>query len=532
MTVRHIPGHVTALVSRLRRDREANVAVMFAIAAIPVLGMVGAATDYSLATRMKAKLSSGADSAAVASISQFSAGWTQAMSMTTNGPVPNGESEANDIFNGNAATTTGYLNLSVSSTVTKTGGTLNSSVQWSAQVPVVFMKVLGWQFMTITGTSIASSTLPKYLDFYLTLDVSGSMGLPSTANEAVRMQSINPDNYKQYPTGCTLACHFAPQNSACTDSGTQQYSTNNYCMGYAYSRVSQSALSALINMRSTASVPKPVPGLPNAMVPGLPASLNTDPNWGLPAVANCPTDGTDACIQLRLDAVGYAVNQLFVMANQMEVVSSQFRIGLYPFIRYLYSSYAPLTGSINGNPQTAGTINYAAANLATLLDTNMNASLGSGGTHIDTALGSINSLITSVGDGSSTSSTLPYVFLITDGAQDNQVKGVPNGGWSGSNHATVINPSTVCSPLKNRGIVISVLYIPYVPINPANASFASDEDDYANNNIPNIPPSLQACASPPDSSGSYFYTANTPQDITNALKAMFNHAIMTAHLTQ
>jgi Flp pilus assembly protein TadG len=102
MTVRHIPGRVTALVSRLRRDREANVAVMFAIAAIPVLGMVGAATDYSLATRMKAKLSSGADSAAVASISQFSAGWTQAMSMTTNGPVPNGESEANDIFNGNA----------------------------------------------------------------------------------------------------------------------------------------------------------------------------------------------------------------------------------------------------------------------------------------------------------------------------------------------------------------------------------------------------------------------------------------------
>ena len=90
------------------------------------------------------------------------------------------------------------------------------------------------------------------------------------------------------------------------------------------------------------------------------------------------------------------------MANQLEVVASQFRIGLYPFIRYLDSTYSPLTGSINGNSQTPGTINYAAANLATLLDTNMNANLGSGGTHIDTALGSINSLITSVGDGSST----------------------------------------------------------------------------------------------------------------------------------
>jgi len=96
-----------------------------------------------------------------------------------------------------------------------------------------------------------------------------------------------------------------------------------------------------------------------------------------------------------------------------------------------------------------------------------------------------------------------YVFLVTDGAQDNQVKGVPNGAWSGSNHATTINPATVCQPLKSRGIIISVLYIPYVPINPVNTSFAGNEDTYANNNIPNIPASLSGCAgrtsSPPRS---------------------------------
>ena len=64
-----------------------------------------------------------------------------------------------------------------------------------------------------------------------------------------------------------------------------------------------------------------------------------------------------------------------------------------------------------------------------------------------------------------------------------------------------------------------------------NASFAGDEDDAANNNIPSIPMSLQSCASPADSAGSYFYTANTPQDITNSLNAMFNHALVTAHIT-
>ena len=144
-------------------------------------------------------------------------------------------------------------------------------------------------------------------------------------------------------------------------------------------------------------------------------------------VSSCDTDGTDACIQLRADAVGYAVNQLFITANASKKVTDQFRIGLYPFIRYLYA-YFPLTSAINGSPTTPGTINYAAANLATLLDTNMNANLGSGGTHIDNALDSVNKKIGTgvgtVGDGSTPTTPQPYVFLVTDGAQDNQVKGL------------------------------------------------------------------------------------------------------------
>jgi hypothetical protein len=383
------------------------------------------------------------------------------------------------------------------------------------------MNVVGFQKLTVTGTSTASASLPPYLDFYLLLDVSGSMGLPSTTAEAVRMQSVNPDNFRQYPTGCTLACHFAPQNSACTDSGTQAYPTNNYCLGYAISRVSQSGYTSLLSSTTVSSTYPAGKKLSSTIVSGLPNSLYSN----LSTVANCPTAGTDACIQLRLDAVGYAVNQLFIKANNSMKVSNQFRIGLYPFIQYLYSSYFPLTSSINGSSTNSSTINYAAANLASLLDTNMDSNLGSGGTHIDTAITSMNSVITSVGNGSAWNNTLPYVFLVTDGAQDPQVKGVPNGSWSGSNHATVIDP-TVCSQLKTRGIIVSVLYIPYQPINPVNTSFAGDEDDYANWNIPNIPASLQGCAS-----SGFFYTANTPADITTALNAMFDHALKTAHIT-
>jgi Flp pilus assembly protein TadG len=556
------------LLEDFAHDRRGNILLTFAIVSIPLLTAVGAGIDYSMATRLKAKLQSAADSASIAAVSENSAGYIAATRMTSDGSVPAGVTDANNIFTGVMANIprVDYSSVSNNAVVTKTGANLKAVVTFTATMPTSFMKIAGFSSMTVSGSSTSSATLPLYLDFYLMLDVSGSMGLPSTAAEAVRMQQVNPDNYVQYPTGCTLACHFAPQNSACTDSGTQGYPTNNYCMGYAISRVSQSGYqSLLINQSPAGQYPWRNPNnankyqkLPTSVVTGagsnshgvsyksmgnngLPGSLTQPTSMGgggLTAVTSCPTDGTDSCIQLRLDAVGYAVNSLFALANQKEQqtgISDQFRIGLYPFIQNLYS-YFPLTSSINGSPSNSSTINYAATNLASLLDTNMDSNLGSGGTHIDTALSSMNTLITSVGSGTSSNNTLPYVFLVTDGALDPQTKGVPNGGWAGSNHATTIDNQgtttpTVCSALKKRGIKVSVLYIPYVQINPVNASFANDEDDYANNNIQYISNSLSNCASPPDGAGSYFYTANTPQDIQSSLAAMFNHAVMTAHIT-
>jgi Flp pilus assembly protein TadG len=507
------------LIGRFLRDKRGNIAVIFALAAIPLLTAVGCAVDYSMATQIKAKLQSAADAASVGALAIGSPAYVAAGVMAGDGPVPAGVTDATNIFYANLSSVAAYTNLKVTPTVTKTNSNISSQVTFSADMPTNFVKLIGMPTLALSGSAKSVGSLPMYLDFYLLLDVSGSMGLPSTTSEAQRMQAINPDNFRQYPTGCTLACHFAPQNSACTDSGTQGYPTNNYCLGYAISRVSQSGYTGLLQTNNNNPMRKQ---LPSNVVSGLPNSLYTN----LSTVSNCPSPGTDACIQLRLDAVGYAVNQLFVTAKNSEKLPQQFRIGLYPFIQKLYSSYFPLTSSISGSATNPTTINYAAANLASLLDTNTNSNLGSGGTHIDTALSSMNTLISSVGNGSSWNNTLPYVFLITDGAQDPQIKGVPNGGWSGSNHATVINPATDCTPLKNRGVILSVLYIPYQPISPVNTSFAGNEDTYANNNIANIPASLQGCASP-----GFFYTANTPADITAALNAMFNHALVNAHIT-
>jgi Flp pilus assembly protein TadG len=541
------------LMRRFRGDQRGNIAVIFAIACVPIISAVGCAADYSMATRMKAKLQSAVDAASVAAISQKSPGYIAAAAMTTNGSVAAAVTDANNIFNGTMATITGYANLSVTTTVTKTGNQLASNVQFSASVPTTFMNVVGWSSMTVSGRSSSSASLPLYLDFYLLLDVSGSMGLPSTTAGQTALNSVNPDNHGQYPGGCTLACHFSVQN-VCSDTGSnaQTFKTNNYCMGFAFTRLDQTALTNLLHVRATKNgvSNSTALGFPDSMISGLPGSLNTDPTYGIPAVSSCPnptpTSGDVPCIQLRVDAVGFALNAtktangvsgLFETANNKAAISNQFRIGLYPFIHHAYA-YFPLTSSINGSPTNSSTINYAAANLVSLLDTNTNSSLGSGGTNIAQSIGDMNNLITSVGDGSASTNTLPYVFLVTDGAVDPQTKALnTSGGWSGSNHAITIPPSPAasgtspCAALTSRGIKVMVLYIPYQPIQNPNPSFANDEDDFANNNIPNIPPSLQACASPTDASGSYFYTANTPADINSAIVAMFNHSLTTAHIT-
>ncbi len=531
--------HLLRLIGRFREDRRGNIAVIFAIACVPIISAVGCAVDYSMATRMRAKMQSAADGAAVASISQKSPGYIAAGAMSGNGSVAAAVADANKIFDGNMAQVTGYTNLSRVSTVTKTGIKLVSNVSFSADVPVTFMKVLGYQKLTVSGSSSATSSQAPYLDFYLMLDVSGSMGLPSTAGEQARLAAVNPDNFHDYPSGCVFACHLAPQNSCAKPTnplGTYQsgYDTNGYCLGYWISRVSYSGYQSLLQTAtgSHSYYPKRQQ-LPSGIVSGLPNSLfaptgnvNNPTGGNLTAVSNCPTDGTDACIQLRLDAVGYAVTHLLSTANTTEQntnVTNQFRIGLYPFITDLKVSYSPLTSAIGPSAQ----INTDAAQLATLLDTNSDSNLGSGGTHIETALAHMNTTITSVGDGSAANNTQPFVFLVTDGAVDPQNKPI-GGNFTGppTNRATVIDPTQSCRTMKNRGIIISVLYIPYQPITNVNTSYAGNEDTYANNNIPNIPPSLQNCASP-----NFFFTANSPADITAALNAMFNKALITAHIT-
>jgi Flp pilus assembly protein TadG len=549
----------SAQIAKFGSNRRGNVAVITALACLPMIAAVGCAIDYSDASMIKTKLQAASDAAALATVSVNSSVIATAKAMTGTGTVSGGSTYATNFFNSNlniAPENVGYnsLSLTPAPTVTLSGTTVTVKVNFSANVPTYFLGVLGHSTITVNGSSTASYALPAYINFYLMVDVSGSMSMPSTAAEQARLMAVNPDDLQGnpgYPQGCQFACHFSAQGACGQTSSSNPYQgpipaagkptnlgSGGYCQGFIISRLGTNPVSFSSGNNTT---------------------NGNSVNWNNQAATSCATAGTTSCIQLRADAVGYAVSDLLTVADKQEIkdnVTSEFKVGLFPFIQYLYgcSSVTPCSASNTYFPLTTnltatgtGSLSDAANKLATLLDTGSNANLGSGGTHFENAFASINSAISSVGTGTSSSNALPYIFLITDGSQNYQTQWAGNwgsangtGSWSATTNIPYQNSASVipkyspndeplstdwCTKIKNRGITLAILYIPYQTISDASTIF-SDEDGYANNNIQYIPTALQACAST-----DFFYTASTPTDIDNALKAMFKQSIYTAHIT-
>jgi Flp pilus assembly protein TadG len=187
-------------ISRFRRDRSGNISVIFTLALLPILSSIGCAVDYSRATQIRSKLLSAADAASVGSISKTSPAFIAAGSMTSDGPIAAGVTDATNIFNGNMSGVTGYTLNSMTPVVNKTGAAIISTVQFSADVPTMFLGVMGKSTMTVTGTSTSTANMPLYIDFYLLLDNSPSMGVGATPADVATMVNNTPDS-------CAFACH-------------------------------------------------------------------------------------------------------------------------------------------------------------------------------------------------------------------------------------------------------------------------------------------------------------------------------------
>ena len=139
-------ARLRSLISNFRLNKRGNVAVITALAMLPMVAAVGCAIDYTSASMIKTKLQAAADAASLATVSVNSSVIATAKAMSGNGTVTGGSTFATNFFNANltsAPETTGYTNLAPTATVTRTGTTVTATVSFTAQVPTYFMGIMG-----------------------------------------------------------------------------------------------------------------------------------------------------------------------------------------------------------------------------------------------------------------------------------------------------------------------------------------------------------------------------------------------------
>src|SRR3954454_6707508 len=133
------------------------------MATLPLIGFVGASIDYSRANSLRTKLQDALDSTALM-LSK------EAATDTSTQLQANALEYFNALFN-----ESGVNSISISASYTTTGGN-QVLVSGSGTMPTNFMKVLGFQNITIGGSSTASWGSSR-LRVALVLDNTGSMAM-------------------------------------------------------------------------------------------------------------------------------------------------------------------------------------------------------------------------------------------------------------------------------------------------------------------------------------------------------------------
>jgi Flp pilus assembly protein TadG len=163
----------TAILSRVRdaarrfigADRG-NVAVIFAVAAVPIISFVGAAIDYSRASNARSSMQSALDSTALMLSKDLTDGIVKPADIS---------SKAQTYFNALYTNTEAY-SVSINATYTQSSATLGSNVQVSGSgvIDTQFLRVVGFPHLDFNTNSTAAWGNTR-MRVAMVLDNTGSM---------------------------------------------------------------------------------------------------------------------------------------------------------------------------------------------------------------------------------------------------------------------------------------------------------------------------------------------------------------------
>ncbi len=164
MNVACIVADVRSSTRRFRAAKDGNIAVIFAIALLPILSFIGAAIDYSRANSARTSMQAALDSAALMLSKDDSAGNLTASQLTAKA-----QAYFTALYNNSEATgvniTAAYSNSSSGAKIVLTG---------SGSIATDFMKIAGIPSVTF-GTSSTTTWGTTKLRVAMALDNTGSM---------------------------------------------------------------------------------------------------------------------------------------------------------------------------------------------------------------------------------------------------------------------------------------------------------------------------------------------------------------------
>ncbi len=170
--------------------RSGSVGFVFGLLLLPMMVAMGVSVDYARVSAARSDLAAAAD-AAVLSVTNKAA-----MSLD----MLSAQARVRDAFLKNIQTMPDISGVSADAVVIDLLGVRAATLSYTASYRTAFSGILGMRTLSVSGNAASKSAVPIYMDFYLLLDNSPSMGVGATSADISTMVSRTPDK-------CAFACH-------------------------------------------------------------------------------------------------------------------------------------------------------------------------------------------------------------------------------------------------------------------------------------------------------------------------------------
>jgi Flp pilus assembly protein TadG len=499
------------------RDRRGVVAILFALALLPIVLIVALAIDFSFFIEARSQLNLAADAAAMHAVRVASQAFSNGASTLAQAEAA-GTTAGQQWFSAQLGTiTTASVpnqNVIVNVTYEASPPGFVASVAYSGSVATHLGHFLKPTW-TVNGNS-SSIVSSAYLEVLMLIDNSSSMLIGATDADINTLQNATPcstqaGNLNNLGAGQPMQWSGTSANYSWIYNGT----TTGYGQGLTAPKLSpqNGACDGRFDGTANCTYPPKLPGIVNGMCSNSNGGVNGVPQ--APCALACHVDpgGNDYYglarnlgVTLRLDVIHQAAAEVIQAMQTYEEVQGQYAVGVYEFNSTLQQQYP--------QPGTGEASTDLAMALTTVQTLNPPVTGNVPQTYFATTANALAASVTPAGDGSTVTAPLKNIIIVTDGIEDDQLNGRTMGPITNAGN------ETICRKFKDLGFTVFVLYTSYLPV-PNEFYLGNIKPIVEPTNNSAVTQALAACASAPED----FFQASNTADIKTAMQNILKAAI-------